>query len=80
MESQNLKKEQLRTEAKKKLFLRVFSMKLGSITKTCEHVRIHRDTYYDWCNKDPQFATAVRTAGQESIGYFVAQALNDNGF
>jgi hypothetical protein len=77
MESQNLKKEQKRTEAKKKLFLAVFSMTLGQVAKTCQYARIHRDTYYDWCRKDSGFATAVKTAGQESEGYFAVQAKND---
>lgn len=79
MEHENQKTEQKRTEAKKKLFLAVFSMTLGQVTKACKHARIHRDTYYDWRSKDPQFASAVKTAGQESIGYFVVQAKNDMG-
>jgi len=77
MESQKLKNEQKRTEAKKKLFLAVFSMTLEQITRACEHTRIHRDTYYDWYSKDLQFASAVKTVGRESMGYFIAQAKNE---
>ena len=80
MEFQNIKKEQKRTEAKKELFLAVFSITLGSIARAWKNARIHRDTYYEWCNKDPQFASAVKTAGQESIKYFLTQVKNDNGF
>ncbi|QQR77133.1 MAG: hypothetical protein IPJ67_03175 [Candidatus Moraniibacteriota bacterium] len=77
MESQKVKNEQKRTEARKKLFLAVFSMTLGQITKACEHTHIHRDTYYDWYSKDPQFASAVKAAGRESMGYFIEQAKNE---
>lgn len=77
MESQNLKNEQKRTAAKKKLFLTIFSMTLGSVTRTCKHARIHRDTYYEWCKKDQQFAKAVRTEGEKSIGYFVNEAVKE---
>ena len=77
MEFQNLRKEQKRTGAKKKLFLAVFSMTLGQVTKACQYARIHRDTYYDWCRKDSEFAIAVKTAGQESERYFSVQAKND---
>ncbi len=77
MESQKPKNEQKRTKAKKKLFLAVFSMTLGQVTKACKHTRIHRDTYYDWRKKDPHFASAIKTTGQESMGYFIAQAKNE---
>lgn len=63
--------------ARKKLFLAVFSMTMGSITKTCAHSRINRDTYYDWCKKDPDFAEAVKTEGEKSIGYFVNEAKKE---
>lgn len=74
MDQQNHKIEQKRTTAKKKLFLAIFSMTLGSVTKTCKYARIARDTYYDWCKKDPEFAEAVKTAGQSSMGYFINEA------
>ena len=78
MEIQKPKKEQDRTMAKKQLFLAVFSMTLGVVTTTCERAKIHRDTYYDWRKKDPEFAAAVKSACTESIRYFVNR--KDNGF
>jgi hypothetical protein len=77
MESQEPKKEQKRTTAKKKLFLAIFSMTLGSVTRACEHARIHRDTYYDWCKRDLDFADAVKTEGEKSIGYFINEARKE---
>jgi hypothetical protein len=77
MESQNQKTEQKRTAAKKKLFLLIFSFTLGSVTRACKHAKIARDTYYDWCKKDPEFAQAVKTAGQENLGYFLDEAKKE---
>jgi len=78
METLQPKKEQGRTKAKKKLFLAIFSMNLGCVTKACKHTRIHRDTYYDWRHTDPKFAVAARLACEESIEYFINQ--KDNWF
>jgi hypothetical protein len=77
MELQEPKKEQKRTTTKKKLFLMIFSMTLGSVSRTCEHARIHRDTFYDWCKNDRQFADAVKKEGEKSIGYFINEARKE---
>ena len=62
--------EQDRTKANKKLFLAVFSMTLGNVTKACQRAQIHRDTYYDWCKRDPEFIEAAKSAAYEGLEYF----------
>lgn len=69
MELSNIKKEQKRTEAKKKLFLGVFSMTVGHVTRTCKLVGIHRDTYYDWRKTDSDFDSEVSEAAGSSLVY-----------
>jgi hypothetical protein len=42
----------------KKEFPETLRRNLGNISATCEKLNIHRDTYYDWRAKDPEFDKA----------------------
>lgn len=46
-------------DAKKARFVELYDQLNGHITNTCEGVGISRQTYYDWLEKDKQFATAI---------------------
>lgn len=47
---------------RKKLFVGALIKKLGIITDTCETIGVDRNTYYYWCNTDPQFKEACKDA------------------
>jgi len=53
------REEQERTTIKKKLFLELCEKSRGNITMTCTKVEIYRDTYYKWCQSDPEFKRQV---------------------
>ena len=40
---------------KKELFLKALEINLGHISKSCDQVKIHRQTYYNWIEKDQKF-------------------------
>lgn len=44
---------------RKKLFIAAFIKNNGLVMKTCDEVGICRQTYNDWCQKDPDFMTAI---------------------
>lgn len=46
-------------DGKKRRFVDLFDQLFGHITNTCQAVGISRQTYYDWLEKDPDFATAI---------------------
>ncbi|MDD3487375.1 MAG: hypothetical protein PHF35_03300 [Candidatus Moranbacteria bacterium] len=77
MEFEKTKKEQLRTTAKKKVFLQAFGLTLGSVKRSCVFARIHRDTYYDWCKNDPEFAEALKTESEGSIKYLINETKKE---
>jgi hypothetical protein len=53
------RREQERTRIKKKLFLEYLAAAKGIITPVCEKVQISREMFYQWKEKDPEFAQAV---------------------
>lgn len=54
---------------RKEMFLRELSKQLGIITLTCEIVGITRKTYYDWCEKDPEFKKACMDIDDKVIDF-----------
>lgn len=44
---------------KKQEFLEVLSAKMGLVMLTCKEVGIHRNTYRNWYDTDPEFRSAV---------------------
>ena len=41
--------------SKKETFLIALRNNLGHISKACTAANIHRQTYYSWIDKDPEF-------------------------
>lgn len=47
---------------KKEIFLKMFEISGCNITLACKKANIVRQTYYNWIDKDPDFADAVDNA------------------
>jgi hypothetical protein len=75
-ESNVLSTQERTTEAKKKTFIDSFVKSGFNITKACDMTKIHRRTYYDWIEKDTDFANLV-TDTQEALIDSVEDALKD---
>ena len=59
-------KRTIRTKNDKKRFLAEFANNDCHISKTCNSIKIGRQTYYDWVNDDEDFNQAVDDA-RESL-------------
>jgi len=75
-ESNVLSTQERTTEAKKKTFIDSFVKSGFNITKACDMTKLHRRTYYDWIEKDTDFANLV-TDTQEALIDSVEDALKD---
>ena len=53
------KKDQERTQIKKRLFLEFYERSFGAITWTCKKIETDRETFHRWRKNDPAFAKAV---------------------
>ena len=58
-----------RTKNDKKKFLKKLGKNNCHISKTCEHLNIGRQTYYDWLDDDKEYSDQVEN---------VREALNDD--
>lgn len=63
---------------KKKKFIENWRITRGNITKCCSIVNINRSTYYDWLEKDENFARGVADAEAE-LNDDMREALIDKG-
>lgn len=61
----NKKGDQKRTAEAKKRFLAAMEKSLGVVTTACQMTGTGRTTYYEWMEKDPDFAKDI--AGIEEI-------------
>jgi hypothetical protein len=50
---------------KKAKFVDLYRQTMGHITNTCSAVGINRTTYYNWLDRDPEFAEAIMEAEME---------------
>ena len=48
-------RQNIQKNTKKEIFLQAFKSNLGHITMSCEAANIHRQTYYNWVEKDNSF-------------------------
>ncbi len=60
---------QIRHPKKKKLLLEALEKTLGNIKASCKAAGIHRSTYYEWMDKDPDLANAVKHIGDDAIDH-----------
>jgi hypothetical protein len=65
------------TEQRKELFLLMLQGKAGNITRACEAVGVSRRTYYDWIDRDEDFAAACEDV-QEGLIDFAESKLQEN--
>jgi len=54
-----IKKQQLRTEVKKKAMLQALEKTLGIVTQACKLAGISRDQHFEWLKKDEKYAADV---------------------
>lgn len=66
-----------RFDTKKSDLLEALKHHRGLISHACEMAGVRRQTYYDWCEKDPEFAQAAKDI-HESVGDFVESKLQRN--
>ena len=70
-----VKKERERTKQRKKLFLRLFVDKVGSISELCKAIRIDRKTYYNWMKADEVFNEDVQNMREALIDFAEGKLL-----
>lgn len=64
-------------EAKAKAFLRVLKAQAGNISAASEAAGIDRRTFYNWCERSPEFKEAVEEI-REGMIYFAESKLMQN--
>jgi hypothetical protein len=65
------------TGLKKKIFLAAYDKSLGNVSGSCLQVGIHRQTFYDWMNKDPAFKNKVEETNEKQIDFVESQLLKN---
>jgi hypothetical protein len=61
-------------ETTKQLFIEALDDNLGIIKRTCQQMQISRQTYYNWLDRDPDFAAAIERVKEQTLD-FVETAL-----
>jgi hypothetical protein len=64
-----------RTDTKKKALLAALEKNLGIVTQATKQVGIHRSTYYDWMEQDPEFAKAARDIQEVALDFVEGKLL-----
>ena len=64
-----------RTDTKKKAFLQALEKNLGIVTQTAKAVGIHRSTYYDWIQTDPEFRDAAEEIQEVALDFVEGKLL-----
>lgn len=63
-----IREEQERTTRKKADFLAALGENMGIITMACVRCGIHRSTYYDWLQRDRDFAESIKKILRLQVG------------
>jgi hypothetical protein len=58
-----------RTDMLKKQTIDALEKSLGIVTIACRNVGIHRSTFYDWINTDPEFKRAVDDVSEITLDF-----------
>ena len=57
------------TDIRKKAFIDALEKSLGVVTIACRTIGIHRSTFYDWINNDPQFKSMVDDINEITLDF-----------
>lgn len=58
-----------RTDMLKKQMIDAMEKSLGIVTIACRNVGIHRSTFYDWMNNDPEFKKLVDDVSEITLDF-----------
>jgi hypothetical protein len=58
-----------RTDMLKKQTIDAMEKSLGIVTIACRNVGIHRSTFYDWMNNDPEFKKSVDDVSEITLDF-----------
>ena len=62
-----------KTDTIKKKLLIALEKSLGVVTTACKNVGVHRSTYYDYYNNDPEFKKGVDDIQNVAIDFAESQ-------
>lgn len=68
-------KDNTQLHDKKKQFLEILEKTLGNITATASKMGIERKTVYNWKDKDPEFAKAIKEVQEENVVDYVESLM-----
>ena len=69
-ESDKLKKEDSpNTKLKKKNFINMFYESTGNVSHICKTLNMSRQCYYEWMEKDPEFASAINNESEALLDF-----------
>lgn len=54
---------------KKRAFLEKYENTLGNVAKSCKAAQVSRRTYYDWMERDAEFAEKVEEVAESSLDF-----------
>lgn len=61
------------TERRKALFLKLYEKHRCNVTAVCRAMHMSRRTYWDWCQLDPDFKSAVADAFESTLDHVEAE-------
>jgi len=64
-----------KSDAKKKAFLQALEKNLGIVSNTAKQVGIHRSTYYEWRDTDPEFREAAESIQEVALDFVESKLL-----
>jgi len=59
----------MKKSAMKDVFLKNYADTFGNVSASCLAIKIHRDTYYEWCKTDPEFKRAVEEVDESFLDF-----------
>jgi hypothetical protein len=68
-------KVKTRVAQKKEIFLEALKRNLNVITAACEQTGFGRQTFYNWCDKDPEFRRRVDELNDIQFDFVETQLL-----
>ncbi len=76
-----MNKEDAKRKRKQNAFLKALAESQGLISYACDKIHISRQTYYNWCEKYPDFAERadeISEATLDRVESKLLQAINDD--